>query len=58
MIEAFPSWIQSMSLILGKVLSLQNTIDRYLKHTEGTPANGKVETGVEVHPIHSFPSLV
>jgi len=48
----------SMSLILGKVLSLQNTIDRYLKHTEGTPANGEVETGVEVHPIHSFPSLV
>ncbi|XP_002451346.1 MADS-box protein SOC1 [Sorghum bicolor] len=26
---------------------LQNTIDRYLKHTEGTLANGKVETGIE-----------
>jgi hypothetical protein len=44
--------------ILGKIHSLQNTIDRYLKHTEGTLANGKVETGIEVHPIHSFTSLV
>ncbi|CAD6252244.1 unnamed protein product [Miscanthus lutarioriparius] len=33
--------------LYASAANLQNTIDRYLKHTEGTPANGKVETGVE-----------
>ena len=49
--EAFRVSIQALRIYskTWKILSLQNTIDRYLYHTKGTPTNERVdEPGVEV----------
>ena len=56
--EAFRVSIQALRIYnkTWKILSLQNTIDRYIYHTKGTPTNERVdEPGVEVYPAHSFP---